>query len=151
MREVLDPLSTRELPGVGKVQQKILREVFGIHTVKDLRDVATRGELSDVFPRKTATFLLTACHGVSSSAFLSWSSATSSVMEEGRSLLEGKAKDSTRKSAKRERKGMSRERTFRATGKLSSLISVLRRLCSKLGEDLMSTNTAVPDWPQPRL
>ena len=146
VRGVLDPLSTRELPGVGRVTEKILREVFSITTVKELRALSKTGALHDVFPEKTATFLTCVSHGLSGSssvAMLSWAPSG----EDGAVTGPGGVKEAAAESEqaptlakKRERKGMSRERTFRATSKRADLEAMLRRLCSKLSDDLASKN-----------
>ena len=91
----LRPLSTRKVPGIGRVSQKIL-EAFGISTVQQLYD--ERALVRFLFGPATAKFLLRASLGGFGS------SSHDQCPEEG---PDGEKSTSTLK-----RKGISKERTF---------------------------------------
>ena len=111
----LRPLSTRKVPGIGRVTQKIL-EAFGIHTVQQLYD--ERALVRFLFGPATAKFLLRASLGGFGSS--------------GHEIISDTAEDGDKNSSAIKRKGISKERTFSHGESWPQIYSRLEDIAHKL-------------------
>jgi len=107
----LAPLPTRKVPGIGRVQEKLLSSVLGVRTCGDL--LAHAAELRIAFTAHTADALLRKALGCCDLS-----------------------EPSPENDARDHQKGISCERTFRATGSAVELRAILRRLCEKLAAQM---------------
>lgn len=107
LQEFLFPLSTRKVPGIGKVMQKVLDQVLGVQTVHDLWE--KRVLCAFLFSPKTAEWFLRVCLCCSKK----------------RSTAQGDESELKRKS-------ISTERTFKGKDDKAELLSICRTLCNEL-------------------
>ena len=108
----LHPLPTRKIPGIGRVTDKIL-QAFDIKTVRNLYDA--RAMVRFLFKPATASFLLRASLGCS-----------------------GRSESSDNGEA--DRKGISRERTFRSGEPWAQVNARLEDIARKLANDMQEKN-----------
>jgi len=114
--EFMDRLPVRKLPGCGKVLENQISIMLGVQSCAELRAAAAR--VKRAFQgRKTCSFLLRACLGLSSDE----------LAEEG-----GEVGNVARKS-------LSCERTFRAESEPAELRGRLRDLCRQVSEDMAAS------------
>lgn len=113
------PLPTRKVGGIGKVTERVLREVLAVETVGDLYE--KRVDVLHVFTPKLSAFLFRVSLAVDED-------------DEAKAALDwvDEAADSNALS----RKGMGCERTFDSTGSLEKMRSKLHELCGELGDNL---------------
>jgi DNA polymerase kappa len=104
-------LPVRKIPGIGKVMERVLSDAFDVKTVGQILE--RRAALHHVLSPKTFTFLIRAALGVSSTSVDSASGGP--------------------------RKGMSRERTFRAVRDPETLKGIINEICERLAADLVAT------------
>jgi DNA polymerase kappa len=127
--EVLDflhELPVRKVPGVGRVTEKILQEVFNVVTVRDL--YSQRALVCASFKPATADFLLRASVGCFGVGGMSFAFGMDEDNQEHRDALPGIADH---------RKGISRERTFAPTSDLERLTTRLEDIAHMLSADMV--------------
>lgn len=112
----LSPLPVRKIGGIGRVQEKVLGGALGVRTCGELRQAAV--DIAAVFSPVSADFLLRASLG--------WADGRDDAPAEAATAARGVPAQ----------KGMSVERTFRATADAAALGSTLRWLTTKLADDL---------------
>ena len=115
----IQPLPVRKIPGIGRVTQKILKNVCQVTTVHDLYQ--QRGLVQWLFQRATADYLLRACVGCIGSG--SVDSADADEEAEGQ-------------------KGISRERTFGPEQDYAKLQERLKEIAAMLSNDMAKKRVA---------
>lgn len=118
VQEFISPLTVRQVPGIGRVTEKILNQVLKVKTVKDLFD--QRGLVEWLFQPATGEFLLKASVGCF-----------------GDSKIESEDEDP---SSKPTQKGISRERTFASERSWPCLLQKLQDIATILSTDMMKKN-----------
>ncbi len=112
----------RSFGGIGKVTEKLCREVYGATTCDQLWDA--RGALWATMGKfQTGTFLLRVCRGIGRSCHSN--SSPPGVVT---------------------RKGISRERSFVKCSNPEILRGFIREICSKLSMDMLNENIAGGKW-----
>jgi nucleotidyltransferase/DNA polymerase involved in DNA repair len=128
--EFLHPMSTRKIPGIGRVTAKLL-QAFGISTVQDLYE--RRGLVQFLFQPITARSLLRASVGCDSSSSFGDNNNNNHSDDDDEDPTTGSASFSSKREP---RKGMSRERTFSAESSWTQLNTRLEDIARLLSKDM---------------
>lgn len=110
--EFCQELKIRKVPGIGKVMESYLTRGFGIEKLGDILTERNRAALHFAMTERSYRFLVASALGIGSSA--------------------GEDND-----ASRQRKSVSRERTFTPISDASALRGMVTELCRRVAEDIV--------------
>jgi DNA polymerase kappa len=126
----LHPLSTRKIPGIGRVTEKLLHSL-DISTVQHLYNHRALVQLA--FPPVTARFLLLASVGCTSSRMNEMTTHKKENIDDDDNVDTNHLENNDET-----RKGMSRERTFSSGVSWPEILTILEHLAQRLSQDLKS-------------